>query len=316
MRLRRPTESRSGKCTPCVAPAARWREARRLDPSVLVSALIGSATAGPGLLVDAWYESRFILVVSPLLIAELDDVLGRERFAKHTADGRGEAYIQGFARAGEHREDPDDPLLGFSDPDDEYLFALARMSDVDALVSLDKRVLEFEVEGVTALRPMEFLTMLEEQEAGIQRARLGLERLGIPTSELTDEQAVDFFASIASVGEPGPAVRAGAPPINARAWIGVALTVGAFIEPEDREQLADLNDGGDTVDLGVVVLVVMRHMSGSQPQGWTDEALAARVGETPEAFTRTQQVLDVVAEDVGRPASPAPRWWLRTESPR
>lgn len=39
------------------------------------------------------------------------------------------------------------------------------MADVDALVSLDRRVVEFEAEGVTVLRPMQFLAMLEEAEA-------------------------------------------------------------------------------------------------------------------------------------------------------
>jgi len=54
----------------------------------------------------------------------------------------------------------------------------------------------------------------------------------------------------------------------------------------------------------------MRHMSGSGPPGWTDEALAAKLGDSPENFARAQRVLDQAAEDVGRPASPEPRWWL------
>jgi hypothetical protein len=52
-----------------------------VDPSVLVSAFIGDPAAGPGQLVEAWCDRRFALVVSPLLLAELDEVLLRPKFA-------------------------------------------------------------------------------------------------------------------------------------------------------------------------------------------------------------------------------------------
>jgi hypothetical protein len=54
----------------------------------------------------------------------------------------------------------------------------------------------------------------------------------------------------------------------------------------------------------------MRHMSGSRSSGWTDESLAARTGDDPANFARGQQVIDEAAEDLGRPATPLPRWWL------
>jgi hypothetical protein len=57
-------------------------------------------------------------------------------------------------------------------------------------------------------------------------------------------------------------------------------------------------------------VLLMRHMSGSRPQGWTDEGLAARIPEPVEDFARAQRLLDEVAEDVGRLATPQPRWWL------
>lgn len=46
-----------------------------VDTSVLVSAFVGDPMAGPGRLVEAWRDQRFVLVVSPGLFAELDDVL-------------------------------------------------------------------------------------------------------------------------------------------------------------------------------------------------------------------------------------------------
>jgi uncharacterized protein len=131
-----------------------------VEPSVLVSALVGSATAGPGRLVDAWQEDRFVLIVSPALIAELSDVLGREKFGRHTAEGRGIAYIQDFAINGDHHPDPSEPARVVRDPSDDYLVALARAANADALVSVDKDLLDLEVDDLTICSPRAFLDML------------------------------------------------------------------------------------------------------------------------------------------------------------
>jgi predicted nucleic acid-binding protein len=68
-----------------------------------------------------------VLVVSPLLLAELGDVLARPKFARWAADGRGAAYVAGFAARSEHQLDPDESLPeAVRDPDDDYLIALMR----------------------------------------------------------------------------------------------------------------------------------------------------------------------------------------------
>jgi hypothetical protein len=64
-----------------------------IDPGVLVSAFISPRKAAPALLVDAFLDGHFEMLVSPKLIAELTDVLGREKFAAHAADGRAAAWI-------------------------------------------------------------------------------------------------------------------------------------------------------------------------------------------------------------------------------
>jgi len=50
-----------------------------IDPGVLVSAFISTRKAAPALLVDALLDGHFEMIVSPKLIAELTDVLGREK---------------------------------------------------------------------------------------------------------------------------------------------------------------------------------------------------------------------------------------------
>ncbi len=51
-----------------------------VDPGVLVSAAL-NPNGAPGRLVDAARTGRLVLVVSEHLIAELDDVLARQRIA-------------------------------------------------------------------------------------------------------------------------------------------------------------------------------------------------------------------------------------------
>lgn len=141
-------------------------------------------------------------------------------------------------------------------------------------------------------------------------AHAELRRLGIPVDNLTNEQAVALWGRFLRARIPSPPVPGGSPPVNARAWAAAALTAGGFVAPEDRRQRADLGDGGPDVDLGIVGVLVMRHMSGSRPGGWTDDALAGQLGDDPENVRRAQKVIDLAADDVGRQATPAPRWWL------
>jgi putative PIN family toxin of toxin-antitoxin system len=72
-----------------------------IDSSIFVSAFIGDPDAGPGRLVEAWRDRRFVLVVSPLLLAELGEVLSRPKFARWAGDGRADAYVAGFGARSE-----------------------------------------------------------------------------------------------------------------------------------------------------------------------------------------------------------------------
>jgi putative PIN family toxin of toxin-antitoxin system len=64
-----------------------------VDPGVLVSAFISPRKAAPVILIDAILDGKIELVASPTLIAELTEVLGREKFAEHAGDGRAAAFI-------------------------------------------------------------------------------------------------------------------------------------------------------------------------------------------------------------------------------
>ena len=132
-----------------------------VDTSVLVSAFIGRPDASPSQVVAAWREGRFTLVASPRLLDELREVLGRAKFARWSAEGRGEMYAAAFgATAQIHGDAPTSPAT--RDPADDFLVALARSANADLLVSVDRDLLEADVSDVVVVTPAEFLVRLAQ----------------------------------------------------------------------------------------------------------------------------------------------------------
>jgi putative PIN family toxin of toxin-antitoxin system len=131
-----------------------------LDINVLVSALITPQGASAQLLLEL-RDGAFELVVSPMLLAELDEVLRRPKFRRIVSQPEIDAYVQLLRRESIVVEDPapsSEPLA--ADPDDEYLIDLARAARVDALVSGDTNLLALRGR-VPVTNPREFLDSLE-----------------------------------------------------------------------------------------------------------------------------------------------------------
>jgi putative PIN family toxin of toxin-antitoxin system len=131
-----------------------------LDPNVLISALISPEGASARLLLEL-RAGAFELVVSPHLLAELDEVLHRDKFRRYATEDEVDVYIDVLRNESLVLDDPDpdpDPIAG--DPDDEYLIALARAARVDALVSGDPHLTRLR-ERIPVLTPREFLNTLE-----------------------------------------------------------------------------------------------------------------------------------------------------------
>ncbi len=132
-----------------------------VDPSVLVSAFLGNPDAGPGQLVTAWRDHRFVMVVSPHLLAELGEVLARPKFERWADEGRSTAYVAAFGAQSERHADPEDDAGGHvRDADDDYLVALARAAKTDAIVSLDHDLLDAQLDDITVTDPLRFLASL------------------------------------------------------------------------------------------------------------------------------------------------------------
>jgi putative PIN family toxin of toxin-antitoxin system len=77
-----------------------------IDPGVLVSAFISPKKAAPAQLVDAVFDGSLDALACPMLVAELTDVLSREKFAKHSAEGRAAAFIAAFCDRATITADP------------------------------------------------------------------------------------------------------------------------------------------------------------------------------------------------------------------
>ena len=131
-----------------------------IDPNVLVSAFISQQGGSPDRIVRAWREGAFELVVSPHLIAELTDVLGRPKFSRQAAEGRAQAYIAAFAGDAILLDDPADPEPVSPDSDDDYLIALARVANADVIVSGDPHLTQLTDLSPPVLTPRQFAEQL------------------------------------------------------------------------------------------------------------------------------------------------------------
>jgi putative PIN family toxin of toxin-antitoxin system len=96
-----------------------------LDANILVSAVL-SRTDAPARLVELWLDGAFELVVSELLLEEVERTLASPRLAARIDAGDAGRLVALLRAQGELVPDPNgEPPLRSADPDDDYLLALA-----------------------------------------------------------------------------------------------------------------------------------------------------------------------------------------------
>jgi uncharacterized protein len=129
-----------------------------LDPGVLVSALITPSGVPAKLLVEM-RSGGLELIVSPLLLEELEGVLLRQKFRRYVDVDAVHDYVAFLWRDALVVADPEaDPPLRSPDPDDDYLIALA-FSQNATLVSGDGDLLDL-IGGAPILAPADLLQAL------------------------------------------------------------------------------------------------------------------------------------------------------------
>ena len=130
-----------------------------LDTNVLVSALISPGGPSAALVLEL-RTGAFELVASRMLLAELGEVLGREKFRRYVTEAEAVAYVDLIRHEATILDDPAPSARPLSvDPDDEYLVDLARASAADMLVSGDAHLLDLG-DRLPVMTPAEFLATL------------------------------------------------------------------------------------------------------------------------------------------------------------
>jgi hypothetical protein len=138
-------------------------------------------------------------------------------------------------------------------------------------------------------------------------ARDFLDRRGIDHQDLSERDALHLGYVISGFVLTAPATSG---PITASVWIASALTAGGrYVPPETLGHVADLGDGGPTVDSIVLMAVIQRHMLNAPRPGWADEELARDLNLNPEDIARAQDTLDRIAQATGHQAVLGGRWW-------
>jgi putative PIN family toxin of toxin-antitoxin system len=131
-----------------------------LDANVIISALL-SRSGSPAAVLRAWQDGRFELIVSWLLLSELERALAYPKLRRRISADEAEALTSWLRRFATVSPDPGaPPPLRSADPGDDYLLALAAAEDA-LLVSGDDHLLSLR-DRLPIHTPASFLALLED----------------------------------------------------------------------------------------------------------------------------------------------------------
>lgn len=131
-----------------------------VDPGVFISSLIGRQGGAPDLVVRAFADDRIEVVASPALLAELEHVLLRPKFARYADARTRREFVERVRRHATLVADPADQPVITRDRKDDYLVALGRQEGVDAIVSGDHDMLDAELEAPPVWTPRQLVAQL------------------------------------------------------------------------------------------------------------------------------------------------------------
>lgn len=132
-----------------------------LDTNVLVSSLL-ARNGKPAQIVRQWQQGAFELIVSPMLLGELERVLHYPKLRKHPNHPHVPGFLETLRSEAQVTADPvDDPSVRSIDPDDDYLIALASHAGA-VLVSGDSDLLDLSPR-IPVYSPAGFLEILNTE---------------------------------------------------------------------------------------------------------------------------------------------------------
>ena len=130
------------------------------DTNVVVSALLWGGT--PEKILFAARARHIELYSSPALIAELEEIVGRQKFIKPLArTGSSAAQLVSDYLALVAMVAPTDIPKVVRDPDDDQVLACALAADADLIVSSDSDLLTLqEYQGIRIVNPTAAITLI------------------------------------------------------------------------------------------------------------------------------------------------------------
>lgn len=134
-----------------------------LDTNVFISASFVKISPIPNLIYSALKNQRFILVTSPFIIEEIDDVLNRDYIVKHTGmtAKQRKRFIQEVIDFSLLVSGNPSLQVIKADPDDDKFLHAAIEGNADFIVSGDKHLLDLKAyAGIKILTPKGFLQLL------------------------------------------------------------------------------------------------------------------------------------------------------------
>lgn len=136
-----------------------------LDTNILISVLITKKDSAPLRLYKAFTAQKFLLITSPSILAEIEDVINREKIVKYhklTQKQREAVMEQLLTLCYVTLESvkPETVIIKRDPKDDKFLHA-AIEAHADYIVSGDDDLLDLkEYEGIRILSPNDFLAII------------------------------------------------------------------------------------------------------------------------------------------------------------
>ena len=134
-----------------------------LDTNIVISALLWRGD--PYRLLQLGVAGEFELLTSPVLIAELADVLGRTHLASRIAaqNMTAAALAAQYQSAAQSVSPQTVPAVVTADPDDDHVLACAVTGHADLIVSGDKHLLGLggQYNGIPIVRAIDAVRIIE-----------------------------------------------------------------------------------------------------------------------------------------------------------
>ncbi len=123
------------------------------DTNVLVAAVTSNEGVSARLLIAA-RSGQYRLIVSEMLLHELETVLARPKFRRHLSNDDVQRFLVMVRELAEVVDDPPAPTQPITpDPDDDFLVVLAEAAGADVLVSGDWDLTGLNRAGLTVKTP-------------------------------------------------------------------------------------------------------------------------------------------------------------------